>query len=398
MLAADRASAPGSPAAPVEPTARLGILDALRGLALLGVLAINLEFEFRVSIFRQFVSGPPERAIDRGIDAILSTFVDMKAFALFSLLFGVGLAIQFERMAPARRAMLLMRRLLVLLGFGLIHLVLIWNGDILTEYALAGLIVLPFLFGPTWLPALGSAVFLGLSLVQPLLPPLVAFPSRAWLLHQVAAADRVYATGSFPEILRFRIEEIAGFLPLHAFVLPRTLGLFLLGVVAWRSGLVWRAGHHAWALGWAACLAMGTGTALTLATATRHYSGWPSLGRAEIVAAPLGTIVLALGYALAILAVGTTRAGRRGLAWAEPVGRMAFTNYIVQSLVLGFIFYGYGLGLFGRLDLATGLALVLAVYGAQAVASRWWLAHHRFGPLEGLWRALTYGRRPEPGA
>lgn len=92
---------------------------------------------------------------------------DMKAFALFSLLFGVGLAIQFEHLATnPLRAVLLFRRLIVLATFELIHLCLIWNGDILTEYAIAGLVVLPFLFGPRWLLAVGAATFLGLHLAS----------------------------------------------------------------------------------------------------------------------------------------------------------------------------------------------------------------------------------------
>ncbi|WP_245447386.1 DUF418 domain-containing protein [Methylobacterium sp. 17Sr1-1] len=366
------------------------MLDAMRGLALLGVLAINLEGEFRVSIFRQFLPGPPEAGLDRWIDALLVIFVDMKAFALFSLLFGVGLAMQGERLAGAPR--LLVRRLLVLLGFGLVHLFLIWNGDILTEYAIAGLIVLPFLFGPRWLMAVLCAACLVIYALQPLLPPLVPFPERAWLARQVAVADRVYAAGTFAEILDFRIREVAGFLPLHVFVLPRTLGLFLLGALAWRSGLVRSAARFTAGLGWCAAIAVGLGLVLTLATSARSYSGWPSLRGFEIVAAPTGTILLALGYAAAILAAGSTETGRRRLAWAEPVGRMAFTNYIVQSLVLGFVFYGYGLALFSKLGLTAGFGIVLALYAAQVVASRLWLAQFRYGPLEWLWRVIMYGR------
>ena len=164
--------------APIDPSRRLSSIDALRGLALFGVLAINLETEFRVSIFRQFLLTATGAGLDGYIDAALELFVDMKAFALFSLLFGVGLAIQYERLARSdRRAVLLIRRLCILLAFGLIHLLLIWNGDILTEYAVAGLLVLPFLFGPTWLIASGSLLFLGLYVLQPLLPTFVAFPT-----------------------------------------------------------------------------------------------------------------------------------------------------------------------------------------------------------------------------
>src|SRR5262249_23277418 len=142
---------------PVSPTDRIDSIDALRGVALLGVLAINVVTEFRVSIFEQFFPArEPALLIDRVVERVLMLAVDLKAFALFSLLFGLGLAIQFEHLATSpRRTSLLCRRLIVLLVFGLIHLCLIWNGDILTEYALAGLIVLPFLYGPRWLLMFG---------------------------------------------------------------------------------------------------------------------------------------------------------------------------------------------------------------------------------------------------
>ena len=123
-----------APPGPVSPSGRIDSIDALRGVALLGVLAINLVTEFRVSIFEQFLSmARPVSAADRAVETFLMLFVNMKAFALFSLLFGIGLAIQFERLSEnPRRALLLLRRLIVLLLFGLIHLGLIWNGDILT--------------------------------------------------------------------------------------------------------------------------------------------------------------------------------------------------------------------------------------------------------------------------
>jgi len=134
----------GAGAVPVLPGERINSLDALRGLALFGVLAINLETEFRVSIFRQFLPREPETGIERHVDAFLQIFLDLKALAVFSLLFGIGLAIQYERLdGNPRRSVLLVRRLLALLIFGVVHLFLIWNGDILTEYAIAGLMPFP---------------------------------------------------------------------------------------------------------------------------------------------------------------------------------------------------------------------------------------------------------------
>jgi uncharacterized protein len=371
-------------AAPTAPSSRLGSIDALRGIALFGVLAINLETEFRVSIFQQFLPRAPDQGLGGLVDRALDIFIDMKAFALFSLLFGIGLAIQFDRLARNdQRTRLLVRRMLVLLGFGLIHLFLIWNGDILTEYALAGLVVLPFLFAPTWLIAAGSAGFLALYLLQPMLPSIVPFPARSWLAAHVGEANRIYATGGFSEILAFRIKEVVAFLPLHSYVFPRTLGLFLLGAACWRAGLFAAARRSAAWLWLAAALAIAAGLGLTLAPFARAYSS------------PAGTLLLALGYAALVLAAETTAAGARLLHWAEPVGRMAFTNYILQSVILGFVFYGYGFGLFDRLDSVTGLAIVIAVYAAQAITSRWWLQRFRYGPIEWLWRALMYGCAPK---
>jgi uncharacterized protein len=157
-------TASDAPPKPVSPSERIDAIDVLRGLALFGVLAMNIVTVFRVSIFAQFLpNAEPAGPLDRAVAAVLTVAVDFKALALFSLLFGVGLAIQFERLAAnARRMILLERRLAVLLAIGLVHLYLIWNGDILVEYALAGFVVLPFLGGPRWLLAGAALLLLGL--------------------------------------------------------------------------------------------------------------------------------------------------------------------------------------------------------------------------------------------
>ncbi|SEM19712.1 DUF418 domain-containing protein [Bradyrhizobium sp. OK095] len=368
-MTSNRAALPS----PTTSAERIDAIDALRGLALFGVMAINVVMEFRVSIFEQFL-GPRTLAspINRAIDAILSQAIELKAFALFSLLFGAGLAIQFDRLATSeRRTVLLVRRLAVLLVFGVIHLCLIWNGDILTEYALAGFIVLPFLFGPRWLLALASLVFLALYLAMQDFAPAGLFPSRAAIWRDVMDANRIYATGGYLDVLAFRLRELALIAPLHAFVFPRTIGLFLVGALAWRSGIVQNVrGLFAIAL---PAIALGAGF----------------FGGTE----PLGTIALALGYGAAILGIARFERGKRLLGWAAPLGRMAFTNYVAQSVIFGWIFYGYGLGLFGRLGITEALTIGIAVYIAQVLFSTWWLRHYRYGPLEWLWRTLMYGVR-----
>lgn len=359
---------------PTPAAERIDAMDVLRGIALFGVMAINIVMKFRVSIFDQFL-GPRMLAspVDRAIEAILSQAVELKAFALFSLLFGAGLAIQFDRLANSeRRTALLVRRLAVLLVFGVIHLCLIWNGDILTEYALAGFIVLPFLFAPRWLLTLAALVSLTLYLAMQAFPPAGLFPSRAAIWQDVMDANRIYATGGFLDVLAFRLREIPLIASLHAFVFLRTIGLFLVGALAWRSRIV----QNTTGLFAIALPAIGIGAGLL-------YRGFE----------PLGTILLALGYGAAILGTARFERGKKLLGWAAPLGRMAFTNYVLQSVIFGWIFYGYGLGLFGRLGITPALVIGIIIYAAQLRFSTWWLRHYRYGPLEWLWRSLMYGER-----
>jgi uncharacterized protein len=133
------------------------------------------------------------------------------------------------------------------------------------------------------------------------------------------------------------------------------------------------------------------GGALTLAAEGYATFGWSWHAREAIER--LGAVVLASGYAAAVIGLVGIPSGQRMLAWAAPVGRMAFSNYLGQSVILGWIFYGYGLGLFGRTSVTTALAIGLCVYAAQAGISAWWLRRYRYGPVEWLWRSLMYGSR-----
>lgn len=376
---------------PIDPAKRIDAIDVLRGIALFGVMAINVVTIFRLSIFERFLPQTTRgSAIDRVVDTILTLAVDLKALALFSLLFGAGLAIQFERLATSgHRTSLLIRRLIVLLVFGLIHLCLIWNGDILTEYALAGLIVLPFLFGPRWLLVAAALASLGLYLAMQAFPIPGLWPDTATMRRDIVQAGRIYATGDFLDVLAFRLREIPLFVPLHVYILPRTIGLFLVGALAWRSGLL--QDRRPRLLSSIAVCCIGLGAALILC----HAGGLVARGLIGSVVEPLGTILLALGYGAAIIGIAKFDTGKKLLGWAAPLGRMAFTNYLMQSVIFGWIFYGYGLGLFGRLGVTSALAIGIAIYIGQVFFSRWWLDRYRYGPVEWLWRTLMYGV-PQP--
>jgi uncharacterized protein len=374
---------------PTEPSRRLDAIDVARGLALFGVLMVNLVTEFRVSIFAQFMDAPlPAGMLDRAVLAFVREALEMKAFALFSFLFGVGLALQYERLAATGRPVYwLTRRLGVLLGFGLIHLLLVWNGDILTEYALAGVVVLPLLAAPRRVQGLAAAALFALYLSLPLLPPVVPWPDPAWIARHVAAANAAYANGGWTDVVRFNIAEAPALLPLHVTILPRTLGLFVLGMLAWRSGVFAAPARHRallvllfWVLG-------SAGAGVTLAQAFGVLPG------ALASWANLAPVCLALAFAAAVVFLTAfTHAGAWLRAFA-PIGRMAFTNYLMQSVLFGTVFFGYGLGQFGKLAPPPVFAFGVAVYAAQVALSRLWLQRYRFGPVEWLWRTLMLGRR-----
>jgi uncharacterized protein len=382
---------------PLPASQRIEALDVLRGLALFGVIVIHAVFEFRVSIFQQFLPDTGNLfPLDRALQGFLAAAIELKAFALFSLLFGAGLAIQFDRLANnPRRLVLLLRRLIVLLLIGAVHLVLIWNGDILVEYALAGLVVLPLLFGPRWLALALATASLLFFIAMPLLPPPVALPADPWIRSHIAEAVRVYGGGGFSDVLAFRTSEIPAIVPLHVLILPRTIALFLFGALAWRAGLLRELPQPKRWPGVVAIAGIVGGGALTLAVTADIPFAFRFSARSGDVAERLGSILLAAGYAAAVLAVVASPAGKKLVGWAAPVGRMAFSNYLAQSLILGFIFYGYGLGLFGRVRVTAALAIALAVYTAQAALSAWWLKRWRYGPVEWLWRSLMYGQ-PQP--
>jgi uncharacterized protein len=382
--------------APQEPSERIDAIDILRGIALFGVLMVNLVTEFRVDLFQQFLpAAGPASGLNHAVEAGVGIFLELKAFALFSFLFGVGLAIQFERLERTqRRLVLLVRRLLVLLGIGLFHLFFIWNGDILTEYALLGLVALPLLYlSNTWLLTLALLLLLFYMGLPHSLPPDFFWPSSDWLQRHVIAANHAYTSNSYADVLQFSWQEIPYIVSLLVAIAPRTVALFLLGAVAWRTGLLREPERHRRLLWGMAATGLLVGTALSLLEAVSPSSPWSGLAHMWDNLSPLSPVILAMGYMGVVVALVSLTRARRALAVFGPLGRMAFTNYLMQSIIFGWIFYGFGLGYFGKLGAAVAMGLGVAVYGGQIVLSRWWLRRYRFGPVEWLWRTLMYGAR-----
>lgn len=377
---------------PTEPNERLESLDALRGLALFGVLMVNLQTEFRVSLFTfysRFHTHPGWANL--ATDDAIRFLLEFKAFGIFSFLFGVGLAMFFERTGRKGRGRpmrLLLRRLVVLLLLGFLHM-LLWNGDILLAYAVVGLLVSPALFAG---PRLAVGLALGFAAIGLLPLPLPGFPADATMIRQGIAATAVYGGGTFGEIFRFRWDETRLYIaPLLLGTLPRVAGLMLAGTAVWRLGLLSNPRRHLrlYRVIALAGLTIGGGSsALEFLDQAGHLH---LAALAREVASSLAKVPFALGYVSLFFCAVASERGQWLVRLFAPIGRMALTSYVTQSIVLGFVFFGYGLRLFGRLPSAPVALGAVALYAFQIGASDLWLSRFRFGPLEWLWRSLTFG-------
>jgi uncharacterized protein len=376
-------------ASPSGSSERTPSLDALRGLALLGVLVVNLVTAFRVPLWEMFLpSSMGTSEADHVVARIITIGLEFKAFILFSFLFGVGLTVQSERTRArhASFAPIAARRLAMLLAMGLAHMFLVWNGDILTLYAVVGTIgalVLGLRLSARALVPIAIALFVVQFLPLPFPTP---FPSYDAMRSHIEGARMIYRFGTFSAILAFRIHEVRPISSLLLWSMPRTLGLFLLGSAAWRAGIF--RGERRRLVRVIAAIGIVIGGAATWIAATRtDLRSW-----GEVIGGS-GAIFLALGYGAAFITAFERPRIARVLSALAPLGRMALTSYLTQSIVLGFLFYGYGFGLFGRLGEARAAAIGLVIYVAQAVLAAMWLRRFRFGPVEWLWRSVTYAAR-----
>lgn len=378
------------------------MIDVIRGVALLGILLANMRgFAAPFAVYFS-----PDKLWpgfgDRLAQAALDCLVSGKFISIFAALFGLGFAIQMER-AEARQEGLgfFRRRMAVLALIGLAHSFLLWWGDILLTYALAGFLLTGFR-GRTSPSVLRWAVGLYLSFLLPmgvwwavsLTGAAPAIPDAA--PEEIRKTIEIYSAGSFSRIFVERAREwVALNTPILIFV-PRILSLFLFGVCFWRCGwLRHPEAHEDW---WKRAQRIGLAAGLPLnllMVAVQwiwrpHPLGASTPAMVMMLAGMAGVPLLSLFYAATIVRTFQTAAGR---LWLEPfaaVGRMALTNYLTQSLVATTLFYSYGFGLFGRFGPLSLLPPSFAIYFAQVLFSRWWLARHERGPAEWLWRRLTY--------
>lgn len=389
------------PAGPALGHERIEAIDILRGVAILGILIVNM------GLFNSAEDLPAHGIVDR-----LILFVAQEKFkTLFSFLFGLGLAVQMTR-AEARGARFLplyARRLCVLFLIGVAHFLFLWDGDILHNYAENGFVLLLFRRRSLKTLLVGAGILLAIPVffygvtTYYAITGRVSPPLMSWISYETGADDqqtidetrRIYSRGTYGEMITLRAHELPGD------VTPYTddayvLALFLLGLYAGRRRIFHDIPAHLpfirrvqrWGLliGIAGNAAFAAGGSFdpSLTSVTQN------LGRmCLVVAAPAMTLF----YASTIVLLTQDETWRRRLAPLVAVGRTALSNYLLQSLICTTLFYSYGLALFGKVSPSLGLLLTVTIFLAQIPLSVWWLRRFQFGPVEWLWRSLTYGQR-----
>ncbi len=400
-------------AAPVTQAERVELLDVLRGVALFGVFLMNFTVFAGAGVMAtdQQVAALPTVTVDAVLEGLLAILVMDKANTLFAFLFGLGFYLQMQRLESrgVEFEPLFRRRMAVLLVFGILHFVFLWTWDILHLYALAGFVLLAF-------RSMSNRDLLGIGIICAVLARTAqkafdAFGSASTLTGaqdpelEAAVLERQQLAHSgdyFGILANFLDLAIVQYVLSGAILgwLVYALGRFFIGAWVGRHGWIVRARDYlpGWrrALKWtlpAGLLVEGIAVFVCLSPFLPEGPVREFLSDAlHLAAVP----VLAAGYVAAVVVGFHSVLGRRLLAPFAAAGRMALTNYVTQSFIMGFVLFGVGpgLALAGRIGTTAVTGIVIGCFAAQIVASRLWLSRFQYGPLEWLWRALTYGNLP----
>lgn len=395
---------------PVSSSARIQSLDFLRGFAILGILIMNIQsFSMPGAAYLNPMAYGDMTGLNKWVWMLSHIFADQKFMTIFSILYGAGIVLvtQKAESKTGRSARLHYSRTFWLLIIGLIHAHLIWYGDILVIYAVCA--VFAYLMRkvrPSILLVLGLLLiavhtliygFFGTTMEQ--WPPEgLEMARQSWIpetdqmQHEIAAV-----TGTLSEQIA-KNSSTAVFMETLVFLMVflwRAGGLMLVGMALYKWGVLtaqrsarfYRKGLlTSWIIGfpiviygvyrnnqadWSFEFSMYLGS---------QFNYW-------------GSLFVGMGYICVIMLLSKSKRLSGLVSRFAAVGQMALTNYILQSVICVLIFFGIGLGLFGQLERTSQFLIVLGVWALQVLWSRPWLEKYRFGPLEWVWRSLTYGKK-----
>ena len=398
---------------PLPVSERILTLDIVRGFALLGILIMNMPGFTNSFFIEADGSHLWTSPLDQGAELVRDMLFSGKFNSMFSLLFGIGFTIQLGRLQarePDRAVAIYCRRLFALLAFGLIHAMVFWTGDVLHIYALLGFLLLLLRNVSNRTVVVLIALCLVYPAVSGIIRLLVVTPEmvkadvaifQAW----EASNNAAYGHGSFLAAAAEHAREVLFF-----YTYPRaiwgTFGFYvlmtttmLIGFLIGRNGWVRRIPELLPVIKRLQWWALGVGIVCALVFGILgEMNRVPGPSPVKIVISlsyVLCRLALMMFYVLTIVRLAQLPAWQRILAPMAAAGRMPLTNYLMQTLIATTIFYGWGFGFWGTMGPAAGLALAFAIFFViQVPLSLWWLKRFEMGPMEWVWRYLTYGHRP----
>lgn len=379
---------------PLAENKRLEWIDAARGFAILGIFMVNVP-AFNAPFFLyggegKYWSSPS----DHVTQAIIDIFFQASFYTLFSFLFGFGMQIIVERLREKglNYKYLLFRRLLVLIGFGLIHAFLIWHGDILLSYGSIGLLLFLFFARSDKTLIVTGSVLLFIPVLLYTLSLYLVKDRLSNIINESAINSSFdnYGNGGFLDIWQQNYADwIYANSPISfVFLIFGLLPLFLLGMFVARKKWLHQVEVHKgiliklWWITLLIFIVMKAGPYLV------GNPVWLQFAQDSI-----GGTASALFYLLSITLLYQTQTFGELVKPLTYVGRMSLTNYLFQSIISFMFFYGVGFGLYGDISPLGSVLFVLVIYSLQVFASRWWLNKFRYGPIEWVWRSLTYKKK-----
>jgi len=392
---------------PVDPSARIMSLDVLRGFAVLGILIMNIQsYSMIGAAYINPTAYGNLSGINKWVWVLSHVFANQKFMTVFSILFGAGIVLLTRRMESKglNAAGVHYRRTFWLLVIALIHAYAFWYGDILFVYSLCAFLV--YLFrkvSPRKLCIAGLLVisvasliyfFFGWSIPQ---WPQEAYQNSlaSWKPGLEAITQEIASyQGSWLEQMSHRVPSSI----FHETFLIliwygwRVTGLMLIGMALYKWGIL-SAKRSKRFYAWTMILSFGIGLPIVIYGVVRDFAESWSLEFSMFYGWQFnywGSLLVAFGYICAVMLFCLSGLSLRLSNILASVGRMAFTNYLMQTLICTTLFYGHGFGLFGRVERIGQILIVLCIWLFQLVFSTLWLRSFRFGPVEWLWRSLTY--------
>jgi uncharacterized protein len=390
--------------APVQPAERISEIDIIRGLALFGILIVNISF-FKYPVFFERYPTSFSPGMDQVSAWVIQLFFTGKFYAIFSFLFGLGFYIFMDRTMKKGLELvpLYRRRLLALMAFGFIHLFFLWSGDILFNYALVGFILLRFRSKPVqavkkWIIALFIAsllLYALLGVVNGIGESMSGPKYAATMADMIERAVTVYSGGTFLQVVSFRaVNELPYLLVSLVIWIPAVLAFFLCGLYAGKKGIFRDLSANTPYFRRIRNIGLPVGGIFLSLYFIIESGLWPlgpiarhSLLYASNYAASLFIFPV---YVSVVLLALQKNFFKKLLSPLASAGRMALTNYLTQTATCIILFYGFGFGLYARVSITQGIFIALAIYLIQVVLSNIWLAWFQYGPMEWFWRVLTY--------